>query len=381
MDEALNACTAALEVYPGHIGAIQGLAWLAVREGWAEARLDGWLGRTANCPWAPLRSHNTPGPFDLRRPKRHAIRPQGAQMLNPFQGSFPALPTPMRAGALDLEALDALIEAHLTRRTAGLVVCGTTGEAATLSGDERAVLVDRCVSRCAGRMPVIVGVGTNVTQGTVRLAREARDAGADGLLVVTPYYNKPSPRGLLAHFGAVAEATELPVVLYNVPSRTACDLLPELAAELRARHSNVVAIKEATNQLERVHALARIEGLGLLCGEDTMLTEFARAGADGTVSVVANLAPDAVADLLLATRKAPGEATQLARALAPLTRALFIESNPVPLKHALEVLGWCSDEVRLPLAPLEEANRRALEQALIRADELLMRPVTAAKNP
>lgn len=314
-------------------------------------------------------------------------------MLNPFLGSFPALPTPMRAGALDLEALDGLIEAHAARETAGLVICGTTGESATLNAAERAQLIERSVERSAGRLPIIVGVGTNVTRDTVLLARKAQDAGADGLLVVTPYYNKPSARGLLAHFGAVAEATQLPVVLYNVPSRTACDLRPELAAELRARHDNVVAIKEATDQLDRVRALSQIEGLGLLCGEDHMLAEFARAGADGTVSVVANLAPDAVAGLLIAAApqvqhspidvisEAAQRATSLSRALAPLIRALFIESNPVPLKHAMQILGWCSGEVRLPLAPLEEASRRALEQALARADELVMRPGAGAQVP
>ncbi len=303
-------------------------------------------------------------------------------MKNPFQGSYPALPTPMRAGELDLEALDRLIEAHAIRATAGIVPCGTTGEAATLTDEEREAVIRRSVATARGRLKVIAGVGTNVTRQSVLRAREAERMGVDGLLVVTPYYNKPSARGLIAHFSAVAEASELPVVLYNVPSRTACDLSPELVAELYARHDNVVAIKDATGSTERVRALARIDGLGLLCGEDSFLGEFTRLGGHGTVSVAANVAPDAVAALVRAA--APGgdaaEATTLERDLAPLCRALFLESNPVPLKHALEILGWCSSEVRLPLAPLEETSRRALEEALYRSEKLVMQPTPVAET-
>ena len=145
-------------------------------------------------------------------------------MQNPFRGSYPALPTPMRGGSLDLEALGLLVEAHAARATAGVVVCGTTGEGSTLTGDERRAVLARTLEVAAGRLQVIAGVGTNVTHESVRRAREAEQAGADGLLVVTPYYNRPSARGLLAHFGAVAEACDAPIVLYNVPSRTACDL-------------------------------------------------------------------------------------------------------------------------------------------------------------
>jgi len=216
-------------------------------------------------------------------------------MQNPFRGSYPALPTPMRAGALDLEALGLLVEAHAVRATAGVVVCGTTGEGATLTDEEQRAVLAHTLEVAAGRLQVIAGVGTNVTRDTVRRAHEAEHAGADGLLVVTPYYNKPSARGLLAHFGAVAEACDAPIVLYNVPSRAACDLAAELVGELHARHDNVVAIKEASDRVARVRALAEIDGLGLLCGEDGFLGEFLRQGGHGAVSVVANVAPDAVA--------------------------------------------------------------------------------------
>ncbi|MDA1266886.1 MAG: 4-hydroxy-tetrahydrodipicolinate synthase [Planctomycetota bacterium] len=297
-------------------------------------------------------------------------------MTNSFHGSFPAVPTPMRAGAVDLDGLALLIEAHATRATTGVVVCGTTGEGSTLSDAERAAVLIRTLDVAAGRLQVIAGVGTNVTRDTVRRAREAQQLGADGLLVVTPYYNKPSARGLLAHFGAVAEASDLPIVLYNVPGRTACDLGPELVGELVERHANVVAIKEASDRLERVRALAAIEGLSVLCGEDAFLADFLRYGAVGSINVVGNIAPDAVAELVQVAGPSgdPDRANALHRRLAPLCRALFLESNPVPLKRALANLGWCTDEVRLPLAPLEDASRRALEEALARAGDLLMRP-------
>jgi 4-hydroxy-tetrahydrodipicolinate synthase len=300
-------------------------------------------------------------------------------MQNPFLGSYPALPTPMRAGALDLASLDRLVQAHVERATAGVVVCGTTGEGSTLTDEERQAVLERALAAAAGRLQVIAGVGTNVTRDTVRRAREAERAGADGLLVVTPYYNKPSARGLLAHFGAVAEACDAPIVLYNVPSRTACDLSAELVGELFTRHDTVVAIKEASDRVARVRALAEIDGLGLLCGEDAFLGEFLRCGGHGTISVVANIAPDAVAELVDAAHDPP-RAMQLERALAPLSRAMFLESNPVPLKYALQTLGWCSSEVRLPLASLEDASRRALSEALVRADGLLMIPTPVSET-
>lgn len=297
-------------------------------------------------------------------------------MQNPFLGSIPALPTPMRGGTIDLDDLATLVEAHVAHESSGVVVCGTTGESATLSADERAAVLARALEAAAGRLPVIAGVGTNDTRETVRRAREAESAGADGLLVVTPYYNKPGPNGLMAHFSGVADATSLPVVLYNVPGRTGCDLEPYLVRELRSRHTNVVAIKEASSRPERALRLADIDGLDLLCGEDSFLAECLRLGAVGTISVMANVAPDAVAALCREAAPAgdPARAAELERALAPLARGLFLESNPVPLKYVLERLGWCSSEVRLPLVGLEAMTRRLLDQALSQAGDLLMRP-------
>lgn len=300
-------------------------------------------------------------------------------MQNPFRGSYPALPTPMRGGELDLEALDRLVEAHVESASAGVCVCGTTGEGSTLTDEEHQAVLGRAVAAANGRLPVIAGVGTNVTRQTVQRARQAERAGVDGLLVVTPYYNKPSARGLMAHFDGVAGACDTPIVLYNVPARTACDLGPELVGELFARHESVVAIKEASDRVARVRALAEIEGLGLLCGEDAFLGEFLRCGGHGTISVVANLVPDAVAELVGAADD-PTRANRIERTLAPLSRALFVEANPVPLKQALQMLGWCSGEVRLPLAPLEDSSRRALTEALDRVGNLLMRPTPVAES-
>jgi len=294
-------------------------------------------------------------------------------MKNPFHGSYVALPTPFAEGRLDLEALRALIDAHAESATAGLVLCGTTGEAATLTEEERREVVRVGLVEAAGRLPVIVGVGTNVTRDSVARARQAQADGVAGILVVTPYYNRPSPRGLLNHFGAVAEAVDLPVVLYNVPSRTGVDLTPDLAARLAERHPNVVAIKEATTSEARIRALAEVEGLAVLAGEDGRLADFARSGAAGAIGVVSNVVPDRVAELLQAAR--PGgdgmRALSIERELAPLVRALFVESNPVPVKHALARLGWCREEVRAPLAPLEDPSRRLIEETLGRCSDLL----------
>ena len=300
-------------------------------------------------------------------------------MRSPFRGSYPALPTPMRDGELDLVALDRLVWAHVEHASAGICVCGTTGESSTLTELEHQAVLERAVAAADGRLQVIAGVGTNSTQQTQDRARRAEQAGVDGLLVVTPYYNKPSARGLLSHFDAVAEACDTPIVLYNVPSRTGCDLGPELVGELASRHENVVAIKEASDRVTRVRALAQIDGLGLLCGEDGFLGEFLRCGGHGTISVVANIAPDAVAELVQCVDDPP-RANQIERALAPLCRALFVESNPVPLKQAMQTLGWCSSEVRLPLAPLEDSSQRTLAEALDRAGDLLLRPTPVGET-
>jgi len=285
-----------------------------------------------------------------------------------FQGSYVALVTPFRGGTLDLEALRKLVDWHAASGTDGLVIAGTTGEGATLAEEERETLFLAAVESSRGRMPVIAGVGTNCTRTTIENARAAERCGVDGLLVVTPYYNKPSPRGLALHFGLVAEAVSMPVVLYNVPSRTGVDLSPEVVREVAGRFEHVVAVKEALPSIERVKRLVGETPAAVLCGDDASIADFVLAGSVGVIGVVNNVAPAEVSKLVRACL--PGGDTALAAHLveriAPLVRDLFLESNPGPVKAALAMLGRSSAELRPPLAPLEPANERRLE-ATVRA--------------
>lgn len=283
-----------------------------------------------------------------------------------IEGSYVALPTPFRGERVDLDAFSELIDEQVAGGTDGIVVCGTTGESSTLSEYERRSLIHAAVDYARGRLQVVAGVGTNCTRTTVELTRFAVSCGADAVLVVTPYYNRPSPRGLLLHYGAIAEASAIPVVLYNVPSRTGVDLAPDLVAEIASRCPSVVAIKEATTLVERVRQIRESAGLGVLCGEDSRLAEFAAEGAEGAVSVIGNLLPVEVAELLAVARPGgdPERAGQLVARIAPLVRALFVEVNPVPLKTALAILGRCDGDVRPPLAALEPRARGVVEEAL-----------------
>lgn len=283
-----------------------------------------------------------------------------------FRGSYVALPTPFRGGQIDYASLQVLIDFHISHGTDGLVIAGTTGESATLSDNERRALYETSVAMVRGRLPVILGVGTNCTRSTVEMASYAAGAGADGVLVVTPYYNKPSRRGLVLHYSHVADAVELPVVLYNVPSRTGVDMVPEVVAELGEKYKNIVAVKEALPSIERVKRLIAETNVAVICGDDGAIADFMGLGAVGVIGVLNNIVPAEVAELVRAA--SPGGDSVRAAALvefcAPLVRDLFIESNPVPVKTALSMMKRCGDEVRPPLAPLEEANRNKLRATL-----------------
>jgi 4-hydroxy-tetrahydrodipicolinate synthase len=285
-----------------------------------------------------------------------------------FRGSLVAIVTPFRDGEIDFEAFRALVDWHAESGTDGLVVAGTTGEGATLTNEEKTRLFRAAVEAVRGRMPVVAGIGTNSTRTTVENARAADACGVDGLLVVTPYYNKPTPRGLVLHFSAVAEATKTPIVLYNVPSRTGVDMIPEVVTEVAGRFPHVVAVKEALPSIERVKRLVAETGADVLCGDDASIADFMGLGAVGVIGVVNNVVPRQVAALVRAA--APGgdsaRAANLVEEIAPLVRDLFLESNPGPVKAALAMLGRCRDELRLPLATLSEPNRKKLE-ATVRA--------------
>ena len=289
--------------------------------------------------------------------------------MTALRGSLVALPTPFADGELDLDTLGELIDLHVERGTDGLVVNGTTGEAATLTDYERRTAVDFVLERSAGRLPVVVGTGTNATRASIEHTRAAAEAGADAALVVTPYYNRPTQAGLVAHYLALAEAATLPIVLYNVPARTGCDLLPDTVAEIGQRAPNVVAIKEASGSVERGRELIEDSGIAVLAGEDHLIAPLVALGAVGVVGVVANVVPEVVAELCRAA--APGgdaaRADELSGRLAPLIRALFVESSPVPVKTALAAMGHGTGEVRLPLVPLAERSRETVLAAL---DEL-----------
>lgn len=284
-----------------------------------------------------------------------------------FSGSFVAIVTPMHAdGSLDLAAWDRLLAMHLEAGTRGIVVCGTTGESPTVSDAEVMQLIARARSRLQDRAALIVGAGTNNTAESVERARRFSAAGVDALLVVTPAYNKPSQEGLYRHFEAVVGASSVPVVLYNVPGRTAVDLLPATVARLM-KLPRVVAVKEAVATMERVRELVALGGeqLAVLSGDDATAAQAILNGARGVISVTANVVPRAMADVCAAALRGDRSLTEkLDAPLRALHQALFVEGNPIPLKWAMAELGLIEPGLRLPLTPLSESLRPQVRAAL-----------------
>lgn len=271
-----------------------------------------------------------------------------------FSGSIVALVTPMQAdGTVDNGALERLVDFHVSNGTNAIVAVGTTGESPTLSVEEHIDVVKRVVARAAKRIPVIAGTGANSTREAIELTQLAKDVGADACLSVTPYYNKPTQEGLYQHFKAIAEAVSVPILLYNVPGRTACDLKPETVERL-AQLPNIVGLKEACSLERNRELLNRVGGrLALFSGDDDLACECVLAGFQGVVSVTANIAPRqvrAVIDAALAGKKE--EARKLDQKLQQLHKAMFLESNPIPVKWAAARLGLIPDGLRLPLVPL-----------------------------
>lgn len=284
-----------------------------------------------------------------------------------FAGSFVALVTPFKNDRPDLAALDRLVDFHAAEGTEGIVPCGTTGEAATLSVDEYRQVVARVARRARGRLPVLAGAGSNDTARAIALGKAAAKAGADGILVVTPYYNKPPQEGLERHFTRVADAVGLPLVLYNVPSRTGVSLAPETVARL-AGHKRIVGIKEASGSLDVASDILSLCRLPLLSGTDSINLPLMAVGAVGAISVVANVAPRLMRRLIQSARAGEWDAARaLHFKLLPLAKVLFVESNPIPVKAALRMMGLCGDAVRLPLTPLARRHKATLRAALSRA--------------
>ena len=288
-------------------------------------------------------------------------------MSSGFAGSIVALVTPMvESGGLDFAAWDRLLDWHASAGTDGIVVCGTTGESPTVTAAEAGELIRRARARLRGRLPLIAGTGTNSTATSIERARQAQESGADALLVVTPYYNKPTQEGLWRHFTAIADAVSIPIILYNVPGRTGVDMQPDTVLRLVA-HPRIVAIKEATGSVARARELVgRLEGrMDVLGGEDACAAESMLAGACGVISVTANVAPAAMHELTVVARRGDGARTrELDARLQPLHRALFVEANPIPVKWAVEHLGLIGGALRLPLTRLSAAAEPVVREAL-----------------
>ncbi|MBI2362945.1 MAG: 4-hydroxy-tetrahydrodipicolinate synthase [Elusimicrobia bacterium] len=283
-----------------------------------------------------------------------------------LSGSITALVTPFLNGSIDEAAFLRLVAFQLKSGTAGLVPCGSTGEAATLSPEEFRRVVELAVTGSRGRVPVIAGVGSNDTAKAVHLARDARDAGADALLVLVPYYNKPTQEGMFRHFEAVAKATPLPIVAYNIPGRTGVNLAPATLARIAHNIPSVVAVKEAAGSLDQVSEVLTLapKGFTVLSGDDSLTVPMMAVGAKGVVSVLSNVLPKEVAQMTAAALRGDFKrAAALHLALFPLVKALFVETNPIPVKAAAAMLGFGSDAPRLPLTPATAATRAALKAA------------------
>lgn len=291
-----------------------------------------------------------------------------------FRGTGPALVTPMTAdGAVDLEAFGRHVEWVIEQGVDVLVPCGTTGESATLTPDEQASVIRRAVEVAGGRVPVLAGAGGNDTRVVAALARAAAEAGADGVLTVTPYYNKPTADGLVAHYRAVAEAAGVPVILYNVPGRTALNVPAPLTLRIAREVPAVVGVKEASGDLAQITSLlaTRPAGFVVLSGDDELTLPMLALGADGVISVAANEVPGPMASLTRSGLDGRFDrARSLHERLLPLMRANFVETNPIPVKTALEIMGHGPAHFRLPLVPMTAAGRERLEQALREAEVL-----------
>lgn len=283
-----------------------------------------------------------------------------------FRGSMVAIVTPMLdSGEVDYNSFSRLLDWQLSHDIEGIVVLGTTGESATVEDAEREELIRMAVDQIDGRVPVIIGTGANSTAHAIQMTAQAKALGADAALLVTPYYNKPTQTGLYLHYKEIANAVAIPQILYNVPSRTACDLLPETVIEL-AKISNIVAIKEATGQIDRVKQI-KASGceLDLLSGDDFSAVDFMLAGGKGVVSVAANIAPKQYHEMCAAALTGnAAEAQRIHQQLKPLFDALFLESNPIPAKWALHTMGMIPAGIRLPLTPLAKQFQDKLQHAM-----------------
>ncbi len=294
-----------------------------------------------------------------------------------FSGTFTALVTPFRNGEVDVEALEGMVEFQIQHGVSGLVPCGTTGETPAMSEAEDRLVVETTVRVANGRVPIVAGTGSNSTDMAIKYTRMAQEVGADGSLQVAPYYNKPTQEGLFRHFAAIAESTDLPLVLYNIPGRTGVTIAAETMARLVEEIPNIVGVKDSTlsmNMIADIRALCG-EQFSILSGDDPMTLPLIALGGQGVISVASNVAPGAVSEMVGALLSGDYDrGRELHYELLPLFRALFVETNPIPVKTAASLLGLCSDEMRLPMVPLSGENLRTLERVMEETSHLLPTP-------
>lgn len=281
-----------------------------------------------------------------------------------FTGSMTALITPFKNGKLDEGKLRELIDFQIENGTQALIPCGTTGESATLSYEEHNKVIDITIKHSRGRIPVIAGTGSNSTDETIMLTKHAKETGADACLLIAPYYNKPTQAGLIAHFTKVADSVDIPIVLYNVPGRTGVNIEPETVAKL-SEHKNIIAIKEASGNLDQISKIISLCNIVVLSGDDSLTLPILSIGGKGVISVASNIIPNDVAELVNSFEKGDlAKARRTHYKLFPLFKTLFIETNPVPIKTAMAMKGMIDMELRLPLVPMKEENTAKLRKVL-----------------
>lgn len=284
-----------------------------------------------------------------------------------FRGSIVAIVTPFKNGKVDEQKLRDLIEFHIQNGTAGIVPCGTTGESATLSFEEHDRVIEITIEQVKRRIPVIAGTGSNSTEEAVMLTRHAAKSGADASLQVSPYYNRPTQRGLYEHFKAIAESADIPIILYNIASRTGVNIEPETIARLSSDCKNIVGVKEASGSLDQMSRIKQLcgENFDLISGDDSLTLPILSIGGTGVISVVANIVPKDVASLVAEFEKGNfKKARQMHYKLLPLIKAMFIETNPIPVKTAMGLMKLCGPDLRLPMCPMSEENSDKLKKAL-----------------
>ncbi|MDD5746847.1 MAG: 4-hydroxy-tetrahydrodipicolinate synthase [Candidatus Omnitrophica bacterium] len=284
-----------------------------------------------------------------------------------FKGAMVAIITPFNNNRLDEEKLKELVEFHIKNKTSAIVPCGTTGESATLSLAEHERVIELVVEIVNKRVPVIAGTGSNNTAEAIRLTKHAKEAGADAALLITPYYNKPTQKGLYLHFKQIAENVDIPLILYNIAGRTAVNMEPETIARLAHEFRNIVGVKEASGSLEQMSRIKLLcpKEFGLISGDDALTLPVLAIGGTGVISVVANIVPHDVVRLVEEFEKGNlKKAQEMHYKLLPLIKAMFLETNPICVKTAMEMIGMCEPELRLPLCPMSEENVQKLNHAL-----------------